>query len=126
MIIINKNNTNNIVITCSELMSNPNNFIAIEFINETTFDKVYVLLTNNLSPSIGRYDEYEITETEINSVDPENGIINLPLLGHWQYNCYEYNANEPWDPELVTSGKLVETGRCLVNGELLGLDEVYK
>lgn len=126
MIIIEKNNTNNIVITCSELMLNPNNYIAIQFVNETTFDEVYVLLQNNISTSQGRYDEFEITETTANNTDSENGIINFPLTGHWQYNCFEWNSNDVWDPSTVTSNRLVETGRCLVQGEIVGLDEVYQ
>lgn len=126
MIIINKNTTNNVVVTCSELMYDPTNYVAIRFTNETTFDEVFVLLTNNISPSIGRYDEFEITETTPNNINPQNGIINLPLIGHWKYDCFEWESNTPWDPSIVTSNRLVETGRCLVQGEDNNIDEVYK
>lgn len=125
MIIIHKNNTNNVVITVSELMLNTLNNVAIEFINETTYAKVYALLTNNISPAQGRYDEFEIIETTPNNVDEENAIIHFPSVGHWQYNCYEYNLNNAWDSSTVDSQRLIETGRCLVVGNITNVDEVY-
>lgn len=127
MIIINKNSTNNIVVTCSELMQDPvDNYIAIKFTNDITYEEVNALLQENISPSIGRYDEFVIVETTVPNIDPEEGIINFNRLGHWKYDCYEWPYAEQWDPTLIETFKLVETGRCLVQGDLSNVDEVYK
>lgn len=129
MIYIEKNSTNNIVLTVNEFMVYSDNYVLIRFINECTKEVSYALLKDNLS-TYDRWDKYEIEETNATtSLDPENGVVNLSPTGFYIYDCYEFDPNSHTYTNLdalVLTLNHLETGRLRVYGEDEDLAEVYK
>lgn len=123
MIILQINTENDITVTCSELMLDPTNYVAIRFTNETTYETVECLLDQNFSPSPGRYDVFKITEVPGASADPANGLIHFDRVGHWKYDCFEWPVGLTWSS--ITNQRHIETGRALVSGTL-NVPEVYQ
>lgn len=114
MIHLQRNTLNTVVITATELMSDPDNLLMITFTSEMDDSVTYeFVLGQNLSPARGRYDEFEI--------DLPNDV-DLPLNGFYIYNVYELDINTPND----VIG-LVETGRANTFGEYdTFVEDVYK
>lgn len=124
MIHINKDETNQVVMTLTELMIDSNNWVYLLFTNETTNQTTDILLSMNLSPSRGRYDLFEIVEKE-NAI-AENQEVYFNATGFWKYDAYEVSPDSPLDLENLTLIKKLETGRCNVAGEMSEIDEVYR
>jgi len=125
MITLEINTQNTVTITCSELMLDTTNYIAIRFTSEMTFQTVECLLDTNISPSIGRYDQFVIDVVPVGaSADPANGIIYFDRVGHWKYDCFEWDKNTAWGP-IPDNLRKVETGRALVTGTL-PIQDVYQ
>lgn len=137
MIKIVKNKENAIWATFSEKMENVNNWILLEFTNESNPTKKWgTLLIDNVSEYFPRIDKYIVTENETADGQIPQEIF-LPLSGFYEYRAYEIEPLEYSVPGyfsidyietlLPITQRLIEVGRCKVDGEdQTEIDSVYK
>lgn len=109
MIRIQKSQANNIVFTLKEKTTiAPVYYFLVLFSNQDHDEKVISLLTNN-STDTERYDEFVVTENDIE--DLQNAIVSL------NPTTYDYTVWESTSTDYADKVSIVETGECLVNGE---------
>jgi hypothetical protein len=111
MLVITQGNVNKLVVTLTEKKVTDSNIYLIEFVNQESKNKYYVV-GQDVSVSPNRYNEFCITETTGSSgtTNPFNEQIQLPLSGFYFYNVYE-NPNSV----IISTGlNQVETGKVLV------------
>ena len=110
MIVLTKGTTNsNIALTLTELTTIDNVTYLIEFTEDITNDKFYLISTDT-SVHKKRFNQFEIVEG-VN--DPLNGSIILGDIGFYKYNVYEQEGNS-LDP---TGLNIVERGKMKLLGE---------
>lgn len=102
MLQIKRNQTNEIIITATELTTIENAFYLFEFINDQNGEKFYSVLDKNTS-STCRFDSFTL-------IEPTD--INFGLDNFFTYNVYQQDNDTNLDPEL--SSGLVETGRARI------------
>lgn len=107
MILINKGEANNIILTLNEKRTIDNPYYIFKFVNDdTNVSKVFY--SADLSDNTDRYNQFTITEGT-----PENlltGTVSLPV-GFYHYTVYE---SETITLNLNLVGEVVELGKVKV------------
>jgi hypothetical protein len=119
MFIINKGQSNTVVVTLTEkcTLTNPN--YLFEFTSKNTDDKKYCIAFDT-SLYTERYNKFVIVET--NTPDNLDGEVTLSPVGEWIYQIYEQVSATNLNPALATG--LVETGLLNVIGTTTA-DSIY-
>lgn len=109
MIVVNKNSTNNVMLTLSEKTTLTNAVYLFEVINDQS-GEVKCFIANDISPNSVRFNEFNLIENTTENL--LNGTFELPLTGFYTYNVYEQTSTTNLDPLLATNK--VETGKLEV------------
>lgn len=110
MLIIRKNQTNNLIATVSMNKTLPNPYYLFSFQHITTKERVSFIpqvINSNV-----RYDKFrfiEVPVTNLGAVPPE---VNFPYLGQWYYSIYEQISSSNTNPALAYNK--LESGRAVV------------
>lgn len=128
MIYIEKDTTNNIVLTLTESSRLSQPHYLFIFTNEYNINATPVYWTSpDISSYPNRYNQFRLVESDSGS---KTGGINVPLSligGQWKYAVME-SIEETLDP-LLTTGVILEEGRMVVQNPLLdnntGNDSIY-
>jgi len=110
MILINKNSSNEVVLTLSEKTSIVNPTYLFEFINDAT-KETKLFISADYSNNKERFNIFNIIETSTEV--PLTGRVNL-TVGNWKYNIYQQTSTT--NLVVANSGGLVENGRVDVVG----------
>jgi hypothetical protein len=110
MILINKNSSNEVVLTLSEKTSIVNATYLFEFINDAT-KETKLFISADYSNNKERFNIFNIIETSTEV--PLTGRVNL-TVGNWKYNIYQQTSTT--NLVVANSGGLVENGRVDVVG----------
>ena len=112
MIHITKNTANTVTLTLTEKTTVSPVSYVIEFKNDETNVKSYVLLGSNLSTQTQRYDKFTITETTTpNDLDAEIELTR----GDYEYQVYETDADvSAWAAasDVTSDGTVIEIGKA--------------
>jgi hypothetical protein len=111
MIYLNKNTSNEIILTLKERASLNSPVFLFNVISQSKTE------TNFISPTISsntRYDRLRIIETGSTSQNLTAGTVNLDS-GYFTYNVYEQTSTTNLNLT-GTTGVLLETGLLYVNG----------
>ena len=109
VILINKNSTNNRILTLSEKTTLTNAVYLFEVINDQS-GAVKCFICDDISPNPVRYNEFNFIENS--NEDLLNGTFELELTGFYTYNVYEQTSTTNLDPTLATNK--IETGKLEV------------
>ena len=110
MILINKNSSNEVVLTLSEKTSIVNPTYLFEFINDAT-KETKLFISADYSNNKERFNIFNIIETSTEV--PLTGRVSL-TVGNWKYNIYQQTSTS--NLVVANSGGLVENGRVDVVG----------
>lgn len=119
MILINKNSTNEVVLTLSEKTTLTNVKYLFEVIDDQSNDKYYFILSDT-SPNKERYSLLTIIE---------GTTVTFTNIGFYKYNIYEQTSTTNLDPtglNLVENGKLKVVDTSLAIDEYSGNQTTYK
>ena len=109
MLRIQKAQANNLVLTLKEKTTvAPVFYFLVLFSNQDHDEKVVSLLTN-LSTDTERYDEFIVTENDVE--DLPNAIVSLDPTS------YDYTVWQSPTSDYADKISIVETGKCLVIGD---------
>ena len=115
MIKITKDSINRATFTLTENVTlTGTTFFLFEFISDDT-NKSVLFTAPDISTNIGRWNEFNITETGTTSVNLTGGTINLDGTGYWKYNVYQQTSSTNISLSGKT-GEAIETGKVLVIG----------
>ncbi len=109
VILINKNSTNNRILTLAEKTTLDPVVYLFEVTNDSS-NEVKCFICQDISPNPVRYNEFNFIENA--TEDLLNGTFELTLSGFYTYNVYEQTSTTNLDPTLATN--LVETGKLNV------------
>lgn len=110
MILINKNSSNEVVLTLSERTSIVDATYLFEFINDAT-KETKLFIAQDFSNNKERNNIFNIVETSTENL--LIGHINL-TVGNWKYNIYQQESTT--NLIVANSGTRVENGRVDVVG----------
>jgi hypothetical protein len=110
MIKIEKNSTNNVVLTLSEKTTLTDAYYLFEFTSDETKDTRYIIPTD-ISPNKIRYNEFEI-------IEPNDVSLTV---GTWKYRIYEQVSSTNTDTNGLNE---VECGRVDVIGSTTSVPSV--
>lgn len=111
MILINKGQSNSVVLTLTERSTLVQPIYVFKFVNDITTE-VIRFTADDISDAKERYNEFVIEENAV--ADVYNGIITLVDSGRYSYYIYEVANESPIDLEGETT--LVEQGIVKVVG----------
>jgi hypothetical protein len=117
MIYIEKTKINNFVLTLSESsrISNPNFLFVFE--NEFIIDSTPIIWSQVDSSSYtNRYNQFQLVESAIGSTT--GGTANALSLRSGQYSYKVYESTTPTLIVSGTTGRIIETGRMIVTGDI--------
>jgi hypothetical protein len=117
MILINKNSSNEVVLTLSERTSITSPTYLFEFINDST-KQTKVFISQDLSINKERNNLFNIIETATEV--PLTGRVSL-TIGDWKYNIYQQASTT--NLVVANASGLVENGRVEVKGIETDLNE---
>lgn len=129
MIYIEKNSTNNIILTISEVSKLVNPYYVFSFQNEYNLEApVIIFSTPDISSYQNRYNQFVLVEGATGST---GGGYNVPLSlvsGQFRYKVYESSVQTL--NLSLTTGIVLEEGRMVVSGtdsieELGQQDSIY-
>lgn len=109
VILINKNSTNNRILTLAEKTTLTNVVYLFKVTNDQS-GVVKCFIADDISPNPVRYNEFNFIENT--TEDLLNGTFELELTGFYTYNVYEQSSTTNLDPTLATN--LVESGKLEV------------
>lgn len=120
MIVINRGQTNTAILelTTNSSLLNPN--YLFEFKNDLTNNFTY-FFAQDLSTFKCRYNRFEIVENDV--AIPLSGQVTL-LTGMYTYNVYETTGNTL--SVSATTGRVVQTGKVIVNGTNSNVPSIYR
>jgi len=110
MILINKNSSNDVVLTLSEKTSIVGATYLFEFINDAT-KETKLFISQDYSNNKERFNIFNIIETSTEV--PLMGRVSL-AVGNWKYNIYQQTSTT--NLVVANSGAKVENGRVDVVG----------
>lgn len=117
MLVINKDTTNNLIVTLQEKVTLTNPYYLFVFTNDIQLNTV-AFIQSNTSTHTERYDKFVLTETS-GAQNYYNGTVELLPLGSWTYRVYEQTSSTNLDPALAYG--LLEVGQAKV----VGTNETY-
>jgi len=109
MITIQKAQANNIVLTLTEKTTIAPVFYLLELVSNQNNDSKVVYLGTDISIDTSRWNEFILTED--NTDDLPNSVISL------EATTYDYFAWESTSTDFADAVGIVESGKCLVNGD---------
>jgi len=112
MILINKGETNEVVLTLTEKTTLTNPEYLFSFENDSTRDFKY-FIAQDISEFPERFNKFLIEESS--TEDLLNGKVQLEPNGFWTYVIYEQESSTNLNPALATG--IVEKGKVKVIGE---------
>lgn len=117
MILINKNSSNEVVLTLSEKTSITSPTYLFEFTNDST-KQTKVFISVDYSNNKERFNVFNIIETSTEV--PLTGRVSL-TIGDWKYNIYQQASTT--NLVVANASGLVENGRVEVKGIETDLNE---
>ena len=117
MILINKNSSNEVVLTLSEKTTIVEPTYLFEFTNDST-KETKVFISADYSNNKERFNVFNIIETLIEV--PLTGRVRL-TIGNWKYKIYEQVS--PSNLIVANADRLVENGRVEVKGTETNINE---
>jgi len=113
---IQKNSTQDLIFTCTELSSLSNPYFLCIIKNRETKNEINFVITNQ-STAVTRYDKLVLIESGITSqnLTATTPCVNLSPGGFWDYRIYEQSSATNLALSGVTGGVL-EYGIALVSG----------
>lgn len=122
-----KNNSNTVAFTLSTdvTLTGDSVFFLFRLTNTQTNDEVLFTGTD-LSTNIFSYNQFNIIETGLTSVNLTASTINLDPEGWWDYEVYQMTGQTNLSLTGV-SGSFIENGRFNVSGDTIpfGQTNVY-
>jgi len=120
MIVIDRGQTNTVILelTTNSSLLNPN--YLFEFNNDLNNNQIF-FTSPDLSTFKCRYNRFEIIENDI--AIPLSGAVTL-LTGMYTYNIYEASAATL--SVSATTGRVVQTGKVIVNGTNSNVPSIYR
>ena len=116
MIFIQKNTTNNFVLTLTETSRLSSPFFLFEFKNEYNLSSTpFYYTTPDISSYTNRYNQFVLIENATGSTIGGNNIPLSLVSGQYEYKVYESSASTL--SLSATTGRLIEEGRMVVAGE---------
>lgn len=129
MIYIEKNTTNQIVLELSTSLDASYTHFLLEFLAEWNTERgSRYFTTPNVTPYISRYDQFTLVESDTGAT--ATAVNNAPInLTAGQYSYKVYASQTVINVNNLTSllaTPAVQTGRMLVVGENLVINDVYQ
>lgn len=134
MIYIDKNTTNNILLTLSESndFTSPNYLFEFSYEGTTTPQSIYYS-TDDISAYTYRYNEFILVDSDLtgafSSTQSAIGLTSSINLKNGQYTYTVFVTEDPIDVFALTgvtsSNNIIEIGRMVVNGIDTTIDEIY-
>lgn len=112
MIVINKGESNDIVVTVTEKTTISNPYYLFVFESRQAPNNIVKCIASNRSTVTVRYDEFTIDEKE--SPNSLAGEIEFPITGEWSYSIYQTANLSLIVPSEIN---IVERGICKVVGD---------
>jgi hypothetical protein len=113
MIFIEKNTTNNFVLTLTENSRLTNPFYLFEFENEFNLElQPLYFTTTDLSNYTNRYNQFELIESSTGSTTGGTSVALNLVGGQYKYTVYESSASTL--SLTATTGRVIETGKMVV------------
>lgn len=119
MLIIRKNQTNNLIATASMNRTLQNPYYLFSFLHIASKERVSFI--PQVVVSNCRYDKFRFNETPVTNLSTTPPSVNFPYLGQWYYSIYEQVSPTNTDPALAYNK--VEAGRAIV---MVGNDNPYE
>lgn len=110
MLIIRKNQTNNLIATVSMNKTLPNPYYLFSFQHITSKERVSFIpevITSNV-----RYDKFRFNEAQVTNLSTTPPQINFPYIGQWYYAIYEQLS--PTNTDIEKAFNKLESGRAVV------------
>lgn len=115
MIYIKKDKENKCVFTLTEKSTMDSPYILSLYSNANR-DVKLMFLNEDKSMNTLRYNQYNITEVEIDDEDLEDQLINLQI-GTYDYQVYQTPTPTLLDISGLDNSHIIETGKLVVIGE---------
>ena len=125
MILINKNEINEIVLTLSEISSDSNFLFSFSY--EGYMEDIPVYWWSTATYSCERYDLFILSDSDTSgATGSTGGTLNL-LPGQHKYKIWSSTQSIDENNYLMiaTSSNTIEEGRCIINGINTQIDERY-
>lgn len=122
MIIINKNQENNVALTLFEKTTIPCPYYYLFLLVNVQKNTIHTFLATDISGYKKRYNQFNIVETT--DPNPMDGEVELNLPGRYYYFIYAQESDSNLDPELAN--ELVEQGILTVRGESSTTSTAYE
>lgn len=114
MIVINKGQTQTMVMTLTEMSTLTSPTYLFCFTSDITGNSVN-FIAHDISPVVERYNEFTITETTGTNI-LTSGTITLSPTGTWSYKVLEQTSTTNLNPLLADNQTPVEIGQIRVIG----------
>jgi hypothetical protein len=115
MIYINKNSTNNFVLTLNETSRLTNPYYLFQFTNDYVLDSKSILWSQvDTSSYTNRYNQFKLIEATSGSTSGGTAVSLSLIAGQYDYKVYESTGQTL--SISATTGRIVETGRMVVAG----------
>lgn len=120
MIVIDRGQTNTVILelTTNSSLLNPN--YLFEFNNDLNNNQIF-FTSPDLSTFKCRYNRFQIIEND--TAIPLSGQVTL-LTGMYTYNIFEASAATL--SVSATTGRIVQTGKVIVNGTNSNVPSIYR
>ena len=112
MILINKNTSNNLILTLTEKTTLVNPFYLFNFKSQQSKNE-FNFICSDISTATTRYNKFILVETGSTSQNLTAGVVSLTDSGWYDYKVYEQASST--NLELSLAGKIVEEGLALVS-----------
>jgi hypothetical protein len=89
MLKIQKNSSNNLVVTVTEKTTIDPAYYLLALRSNDNMNTTVVRLSGNTSPNIERYDKFVLDEVSLANQDLENAKINLEAGSTYDYSIYQ-------------------------------------
>lgn len=121
MIYLNKNTNNTVILELTNVSSLLSPNYLFEFVNDLNPGSVTYFTAPDLSTFKCRYNRFNIIEN--NTSIPLSGQVSL-ISGSYVYNVYESSAITL--SVSATTGKVISTGKAIVDGLDTNISTIYR
>lgn len=112
---IQRGQNNTIALTLRELAEDSDSDFIIEFTNDITGERDKRVVPVIETETGKRATVFNITESDTENI--QAAVVKLNPPGQWTYTAYEMAPSSPRNLNVSEAIKVVESGRCLVEGE---------
>ena len=110
MLIIRKNETNNLVVTVSMNKTLPNPYYLFSFQHITSKERVSFIPQSITSNT--RYDKFRFIESPTVNLTAATPSVSFQYIGQYYYSIYEHTSSANTNPSLAYNK--LESGRAIV------------